>query len=135
MVAGKARDLFGAGSHGSTFGGTPLACRVVCAVYEALTDDVMANAVRESEFIRQSVRDAYANIDVRGRGMMMGFGLPDGTDCTHVVDMARDDFGLILNVTGGNVIRLLPALNLSHDDAVILSEKLLGLLGKIMPKS
>lgn len=135
MVAGKARDLFGAGSHGSTFGGTPLACRVVCAVYEVLTDDVMANAVRESEFIRQSVRDAYANIDVRGRGMMMGFGLPDGTDCTHVVDMARDDFGLILNVTGGNVIRLLPALNLSHDDAVILSEKLLGLLGKIMPKS
>lgn len=49
MVSGKAKDLFGAGSHGSTFGGTPFGCRVVCAVYDELTDEVMTNAVRESD--------------------------------------------------------------------------------------
>lgn len=132
MVSGKAKDLFGAGSHGSTFGGTPFGCRVVCAVYDELTDEVMANAVRESDFIRQSVREHFPQIDVRGRGMMIGFGLPDGVDCTHIVDMARDEFYLILNVTGGNVIRLLPALNISHDDTVILTDRLIGLLKKTL---
>lgn len=132
MVAGKARDLFGAGSHGSTFGGTPLGSRVVCAVYEELTDEVLDNAVREGEFIRESVRSSFPTIDIRGRGMMIGLGLPDGVDCTNIVDMARDEFHLILNVTGGNVIRLLPAMNISHDDTVVLTEKLLGLLHKIL---
>lgn len=132
MVSGRAKDLFGAGSHGSTFGGTPFGCRVVCAVYQVLTDEVMDNAVRQSDFIRQAVHDRFPQIDVRGRGMMIGFGLPDGVDCTHIVDMARDNFHLILNVTGGNVIRLLPALNLSHDDAMILTERLIGLLTHVL---
>lgn len=132
MVAGKARDLFGAGSHGSTFGGTPLACRVVCAVYEQMTDNVMTNAVCESDFIRASVREHFPQIDIRGRGMMVGFGLPEGVDCTHIVDTARDEFQLILNVTGGNVIRLLPALNIDHADTVVLVNKLLGVLRKVL---
>ncbi|AWY20218.1 aspartate aminotransferase family protein [Moraxella bovis] len=132
MVSGKAKDLFGAGSHGSTFGGTPFGCRVVCAVYDELTDKVMTNAVRESDFIRQSMREHFPQIDVRGRGMMIGFGLPDDVDCTHIVDMARDEFHLILNVTGGNVIRLLPALNISHDDTVILTDRLISLLKKTL---
>lgn len=132
MVAGKATDLFGAGSHGSTFGGTPLGSRVVCSVYEQLTDDVLANAVRESDFIRQAVKDAFPTLELRGAGMMMGIALPDGVDCTHIVDTARDEFQLILNVTGGNVIRLLPALNISHDDTVVLVDKLLKLLIKIL---
>ncbi|MDH9219933.1 aspartate aminotransferase family protein [Moraxella lacunata] len=132
MVSGRAKDLFGAGSHGSTFGGTPFGCRVVCAVYDELTDEVMKNAMRESYFIRQSVREHFPQIDVRGRGMMIGFGLPDGVDCTHIVDMARDEFYLILNVTGGNVIRLLPTLNISHDDTVILTNRLIGLLEKTL---
>ncbi|MBE9579664.1 MULTISPECIES: aspartate aminotransferase family protein [Moraxella] len=132
MVSGRAKDLFGAGSHGSTFGGTPFGCRVVCAVYDELTDEVMKNAMRESDFIRQSVREHFPQIDVRGRGMMIGFGLPDGVDCTHIVDMARDEFYLILNVTGGNVIRLLPTLNISHDDTVILTNRLIGLLEKTL---
>lgn len=132
MVSGRASGLFGVGSHGSTFGGTPLVCRVVCAVCDELTDGVMANAVRESDFIRQSVREHFPQIDVRGRGMMIGLGLPDEIDCTHIVDMARDEFRLILNVTGGNVIRLLPALNISHDDTIALTDRLLGLLNQVL---
>ena len=46
--------------------------------------------------------------------------------------MARDEFYLILNVTGGNVIRLLPALNINHDDTVILTDRLIGLLKKLL---
>jgi acetylornithine aminotransferase len=46
--------------------------------------------------------------------------------------MARDEFHLILNVTGGNVIRLLPALNISDADTAVLIEKLLALLAKVL---
>lgn len=132
MVARRAVGLFGAGSHGSTYGGTPFGCRIVCAVYDELTQEVLDNAVRESDFVRACVHQYFPMIDIRGRGMMMGFGLPDGVDCTHIVDMARDDFQLILNVTGGNVIRLLPALNISHDDTVKLTEKLVAVLHRVL---
>lgn len=132
MVSGRAKDLFGVGSHGSTYGGTPLGSRVVCAVYDELNDEVMANAVRESNFIRQQVQKHFPHIEVRGRGMMIGFGLPEGIDCTGIVDKARDDFQLLINVTGGNVIRLLPALNIHHDDTVILTDKLIQLLQNIL---
>ena len=132
MVAGKAQDLFGAGSHGSTYGGTPLGSRVVCAVYEHLTPEVLDNALHQSDKIRKAVADNFANIEIRGKGMMIGLALPQGVDCSKIVDMARDEFHLILNVTGGNVIRLLPTLNISDADTAVLIEKLLALLTKIL---
>lgn len=133
MMNNKAAGLFKAGSHGSTFGGTPLACRVVCSVYEHLTHDVMQNALTQSQKIRHAVQHRFANkIEIRGRGMMIGFAMPSDVDCGQIVAMARDEFYLIVNVTGGNVIRLLPALNISEADTCSLIEKLLALLDKIL---
>ena len=134
MMNNKAAGLFKAGSHGSTFGGTPLACRVVCSVYEHLTHDVMQNALTQSQKIRHVVQHRFADkVEIRGRGMMIGFAMPSDVDCGQIVAMARDEFYLIVNVTGGNVIRLLPALNISEADTCSLIEKLLALLDKILP--
>ncbi len=133
MMNNKAAGLFKAGSHGSTFGGTPLACRVVCSVYEHLTHDVMQNALTQSQKIRHAVQHRFADkIEIRGRGMMIGFAMPSDVDCGQIVAMARDEFYLIVNVTGGNVIRLLPTLNISEADTCSLIEKLLALLDKIL---
>ena len=133
MMNNKAAGLFKAGSHGSTFGGTPLVCRVVCSVYEHLTHDVMQNALTQSQKIRHAVQHRFADkIEIRGRGMMIGFAMPSDVDCGQIVAMARDEFYLIVNVTGGNVIRLLPALNISEADTCSLIEKLLALLDKIL---
>lgn len=133
MMNNKAAGLFKVGSHGSTFGGTPLACRVVCSVYEHLTHDVMQNALTQSQKIRHAVQHRFADkIEIRGRGMMIGFAMPSDVDCGQIVAMARDEFYLIVNVTGGNVIRLLPALNISEADTCSLIEKLLALLDKIL---
>lgn len=132
MTSGKASELFGVGSHGSTFGGTPLGCRIVCAVYEQLTDDILNNVIHESEFIRQSLIAKFPDLQMRGKGMMIGIVLPSTIDCTHVVEMARDKYRLIINLTGGHVIRLLPALNISHNDTVILVERLIALLNDIL---
>ncbi len=134
MVACRAKDLFGPGSHGSTYGGTPLACRVVCAVHDALTPAVLSNAVSQGDKIRAAVlaRFSDAGVTVRGRGMMIGICTPDAVSLASAVDIARDELHFIINVTGGNVIRLLPALNLSDADADALIDKLLALLDKLM---
>ena len=131
MVRGRANGLFGAGSHGSTYGGTPLASRVVYSVYEELTStDVMDNAVTEGQFIRDSMVNALGQhgVSSRGAGMMIGIALPKELDCSQLVDRARDEQKLIINVTGGHVIRLLPPLNMSRDESSQVVERLVDLL-------
>ena len=131
MVRGRANGLFGAGSHGSTYGGTPLASRVVHSVYEVLADDsIMDNAVTEGQFIREDVVNALGRygVSTRGAGMMIGIALPEEMDCSKLVDRARDEQKLIINVTGGHVIRLLPPLNMSRDESSQVVERLVNLL-------
>ena len=131
MVRGRANGLFGAGSHGSTYGGTPLASRVVHSVYDVLANsDIMDNAVTEGQFIRDGITDALGKFGVssRGAGMMIGLALPAAMDCSQLVDKARDEQKLIINVTGGHVIRLLPPLNISRNDSEQVVERLLNLL-------
>ena len=131
MVRGRANGLFGAGSHGSTYGGTPLASRVVHSVYDVLANsDIMDNAVTEGQFIRDGITDALGKFGVssRGAGMMIGLALPATMDCSQLVDKARDAQKLIINVTGGHVIRLLPPLNISRNDSEQVVERLLNLL-------
>ena len=131
MVRGRANGLFGAGSHGSTYGGTPLASRVVHSVYEVLADGgVMDNAVTEGQFIREGVVNALGQygVSARGAGMMIGIALPQQIDCSKLVDRARDEQKLIINVTGGHVIRLLPPLNMSRDESSQVVERLVNLL-------
>ena len=131
MVRGRANGLFGAGSHGSTYGGTPLASRVVHSVYEVLANsDIMQNAVTEGQFIRDSLTDTFGQqgVSSRGAGMMIGIALPTDMDCSKLVDRARDEQKLIINVTGGHVIRLLPPLNMSRDESTQVVERLINLL-------
>ena len=135
MVRGRANGLFGAGSHGSTYGGTPLASRVVHSVYDVLTNSgIMENAVNEGQFIRKSITDELQQYDVssRGAGMMIGIALPDTMDCSQLVDLARDEHKLIINVTGGHVIRLLPPLNISRNESQQVVDRLVDLLKPLL---
>lgn len=131
MVRGRARYLFQVGSHGSTYGGTPLGSRVVYTVYDILSNtDVMQNATTEGDYIQQSLSEALKDFGVttRGHGMMIGVVLPESTDCSDLVDRAREDEKLIINVTGGHVIRLLPPLNLKREESDQLIERLIRLI-------
>ncbi len=135
MVRGRANSLFGAGSHGSTYGGTPLASRVVHSVYEVLTDSgIMQNSVTQGQFIRDSITDELSKYGVssRGAGTMIGIVLPESMDCSKLVDQARDEQNIIINVTGGHVIRLLPPLNISRDEGEQVVERLLRLLKPLL---
>ncbi|WP_296403519.1 aspartate aminotransferase family protein [Psychrobacter sp.] len=131
MVSGRARDLLQVGSHGSTYGGTPLGSRVVHTVYDILTNtDIMQNAVTEGNHIQHTLSHDLKDYGVttRGHGMMIGVVLPESTDCSNLVDKARDEEKLIINITGSHVIRLLPPLNLKREETDQLIEKLTRLI-------
>lgn len=125
MTQGKAIGLLGAGSHGSTYGGTVLGSRVVYTVLDTLEkENVVANAATVGAYIVNQLKAQLAgyNVQVRGFGMMIGVQLPK--DCAELVAIARDQYKLIINVTAGSVVRLLPPLNLTQAQADELLKRL-----------
>ncbi|MBK8452331.1 MAG: aspartate aminotransferase family protein [Thiofilum sp.] len=119
LVAGKAAGLFGPGNHGSTFGGNPLACRAALTVLEVMERDQLAQrAVEMGEYLLAGFKQALANVkgvkEIRGKGLMLGIELE--RECGELVKQALAK-GLLINVTAGNVIRLLPPLVLSKAQA------------------
>ncbi len=134
LVQGKARDLFKAGNHGSTYGGTPLACRTALTVVELLQEGAIDNAAVMGERMMQGFKTALKGLDVEvnGRGLMIGLRLPQ--PCTELVALARDEEKLLLNVTADSVVRLLPALNISATEADDIVNRVSRLVRRFLSK-
>lgn len=133
MTRGHANEIFGYGAHGSTYGGTPLACRVVAEVIDVITSEAaMSTAQRNSELLQTTLLDALGDegVTLRGAGMMLGVVLPTdrGIEFASLVDKAREHHRLLINVAGGNAIRLLPPLNMTADETLDVAERLIALL-------
>ena len=125
MTQGKAVGLLGAGSHGSTYGGTVLGSRVVYTVIDTLqNENAVENAAKVGAYIVEQLKVHLndLNVQVRGFGMMIGIQLPK--DCAEIVAIARDEYKLIVNVTAGSVVRLLPPLNMTQEQADDLLKRL-----------
>ncbi|HEU5124716.1 MAG TPA: acetylornithine transaminase [Verrucomicrobiae bacterium] len=126
------QDLFGPGTHGTTFGGTPLGCAVALKILEVIQKENLAeNARTQGEFIKTSLQrlaEKYPAVirSVRGLGLIIGFELtPDiknmpgdvsKTQAIRFVNLLHAA-GLLTIPAGANVIRLLPALNLKPSEA------------------
>ena len=126
IVAGKAVDVLGPGQHGSTYGGNPLACATALTVVNTITSEHLPErAVALSERIVLGLTQRLAATNslkvIRSKGLMIGIELTK--PCGDLVKLALKK-GLLINVTSNNVIRLLPALTLSNDDADLLVEKI-----------
>jgi acetylornithine/N-succinyldiaminopimelate aminotransferase len=125
MTQGKAVGILGTGSHGSTYGGTVLGSRVVYTVIDTIEkENAVENAAQVGNYIVEQLRSQLAddNVQVRGFGMMIGIQLPK--DCAELVAIARDEYQLIINVTAGSVVRLLPPLNMTYEQADALLKRL-----------
>ncbi|EJN24443.1 acetylornithine/succinylornithine aminotransferase [Pseudomonas sp. GM79] len=120
LARGKAAELFSPGHHASTFGGNPLACRVGCTVLDIMQrDDIPQRAAASGRRLLAALKLALGNhpevVSVRGIGLMIGIEL--NGPCAELVGRAREEQRLLITVTRGTTVRLLPPL--ICDDAQI----------------
>lgn len=133
MTQGRGVGVLTAGNHGSTYSGTALGSRVVYTVIDTLQkENLVENAAQQGAYIVNQLRAQLAdqNVTVRGFGLMIGIELPKA--CAELVDVARDEHHMIINVTAGNVVRLLPTLNISQAQADQLIERLVSMIKKFL---
>ena len=115
----RAADVFGPGNHGTTFGGNPLAMRAGVETLRIVEEDgLLANAAEVGAFLKSELERGLAGVagvvEVRGQGLMIGIELE--CPCGALLGRAAEA-GLMISVTAERVVRLLPALILSRDEA------------------
>ncbi|WP_411348121.1 acetylornithine transaminase [Paenibacillus sp. WLX2291] len=119
-MVGKAhlKEAFSAGSHGSTFGGTPLATAAVIATLETLQEEhVVEHAAQMGDYLNQQLHDKFADhpfvLEIRGKGLMIGI------ECAGPINeliLVGQEKGLLFVNAGPNVIRLLPNLLITKEE-------------------
>jgi len=130
LARGPAAGLFGPGNHGSTFGGNPLVATAALTTIETIEQDgLLANAERIGTLIRQlfaeSLADERGVVDIRGHGLMIGLELD--RPCGDLVGQALAA-GLLINVTADKVVRFLPPLIFSENEAKELVDRVTPLI-------
>jgi len=115
----KAADVFGPGNHGTTFGGNPLAMRAGVETLRIVEEEgLLANAAAVGATLHGALARELSGVkgvtEIRGQGLMIGIELD--RPCGALLGRAAEA-GLMMSVTADKVIRLLPALILSHDEA------------------
>jgi acetylornithine aminotransferase len=132
LAKGKAAEMLIPGTHGSTFGGNPLVCKVALSVLdvfeeEAILDNVNAMSNYIKTQLKKNLEDCSTVIQIRVKGLMIGIGLDESTiDCTQLLQKALDD-KLLVNITG-NSIRILPPLIITQEEVDILIKKIIKLI-------
>ncbi|AZE99092.1 Acetylornithine aminotransferase [Pseudomonas orientalis] len=124
-------QLFTPGSHGSTFGGNPLACRVGCTVLDIIHEQgLLQNAARQGEHLLERLRvelDGHPQVRaIRGKGLMIGIEL--ASPYRDLAQRAAQEHGLLINVTRGKIVRLLPPLTLDAREVEMIVRAITRLL-------
>ncbi|OGT20302.1 MAG: acetylornithine aminotransferase [Gammaproteobacteria bacterium RBG_16_57_12] len=137
LARGAAAEVFAPGNHGSTFGGNPLACSAALAVIATLENQQLA--ARAAELGRNMLTQLHQQlagvphvVAIRGRGLMIGIEL--SAPCRPLVQQALAA-GLLINVTSDKVIRLLPPLILSNDEAAQIVATVARLVREFTPEA
>ena len=134
LAHGQAAELFAPGNHGTTFGGNPLASAAALAVCETIENDNLIERAAQLgtqllEGFKVALADTAGIQEIRGKGLMVGIELDN--DCPELVKLALEE-KLLINVTAGKVIRLLPPLIMTDDQAAELVEKLSQLIKRYL---
>jgi len=115
----KAANVFGPGNHGSTFGGNPLAMRAGVETLRIMEEEkLLENAASVGAALKAGIENELSGVpgfvEVRGQGLMLGIELD--RPCGVLLNRAAEA-GLLLSVTADRVIRLVPSLILTADEA------------------
>ena len=134
LARGKAAEMMQPGSHGTTFGGNPLACSAALAVLDTMEQEqlVMQAAERGQQLLdgfNMTLQRREGVTEIRGRGLMIGIELD--RPCTELVGKALSQ-GLLLNVTAERVVRLLPPLITTEKQADMIVEQVSDLICRFL---
>ena len=130
LARGEAAGLFEPGNHGSTFGGNPLACAAALAVIDTIEQESLCSRARIlGDRILSGFNKSLAGNnqvkEIRGKGLMLAIELNE--DAPNLVNDALEA-GILINVAQGNVIRLLPPLTLTDEEADSIVESVSNLI-------
>jgi acetylornithine aminotransferase len=119
LAHSEAAELMQPGNHGSTFGGSPLACAAALATINTLQDENLSDRAavlgdRIMAGFKKALADVEHIVEIRGKGCMIGIEL--NKPCKSLFSAAMTK-GLIINVTADSVIRLLPPFIMTDDEA------------------
>lgn len=107
-------DTFSPGTHGTTFGGNPMATHIAQTVIDTVFDEKFLDEVNEkSAFFKQQLAEALPNLQVRGMGLLLGIESPKPV--ADVINEAEQN-GLLLVGAGETTVRLLPPLTVSKEE-------------------
>ncbi len=130
LASGKASEVMQPGTHGSTFGGNPLSCATALTVINEIEANQLTDRAAElGDRIMSGFRerlDGLNNVtEIRGKGLMIGIELD--SPCGELVAKAFDK-RLLINVTAERVVRLLPHLTTSDEEADQIVDIVSGLI-------
>lgn len=121
LARGIAADLFSPGQHGSTFGGNPLAMAVGAAAFAEISKpETLAHVNEIAGYLKQQLhglKERFPDVivEVRGKGLLMGMKLVPNN--REFMGWARDEAHLLIAGGGDNLVRILPPLNFTLDEA------------------
>ena len=116
LVNEKCRKVLGAGDHGSTFGGNPMAAAAAGVVMDAMTPEFLAQVREKGEYLRAGIAALHSPYvsGIRGMGLMIGAGVQG---MTHKELCAKlRDAGLLTLTAGKDTLRLLPPLVITREE-------------------
>ena len=131
---GLAAEVLTPGTHGSTFGGNPLACSAAKTTIDVIeSDNLLDNATNIGDFLKTQLTQKIATdgkvTSIRGKGMMLAVELNKAYSDLAIKFLQK---GLVVNVTGGGkVIRLLPALIMTESEARSIADTIQAVIAKL----
>lgn len=136
MARGEAAKVLSPGSHGSTFGGNPFCCAVALTVLETMEQEQLLNKVKQTgglflNMLKEQLADSSGVNAIRGRGLMIGIELD--RPCGTLVERCLEA-GLLINVTAGNTVRLLPPLIVDENDVAAIVDILVPQIQTFLAK-
>jgi acetylornithine/N-succinyldiaminopimelate aminotransferase len=112
LLGEKVKDVLGAGSHGSTFGGNPVCCAGALSVINRIDDDLLKEVKEKSAYIIEELSNSKGVKSISGLGLMLG--IETATDASDVIKKCMDKGVLVIKAK--HKVRLLPALNIPWED-------------------
>jgi acetylornithine aminotransferase len=136
IARGEAAETFQPGKHGTTFGGNPLACRTALEVINIIEqNNLPARAAQLGSKILNGLKtnlEALPHVkEVRGKGLLLAVELT--APCTKLAKEALEN-GIVINVTNNNVVRILPPLIISDEEADLMVDKISAVVKNFTPE-